>query len=58
MQHITRIEDVSTYQSTARAEDGDQQPNRWTSLCEGVLIPLGSLFAIFLAILAVMLITH
>jgi hypothetical protein len=48
--------DESNYQSTIRAEDGGQQRTRWNSLCEGVLIPLGSLFAVFLVIVGIMLI--
>jgi hypothetical protein len=42
--------------SNARAEDGLQEPSRWTALCEDVLIPLGSLFAVFMIMLGVMLI--
>jgi hypothetical protein len=48
--------DSSLYQSNVRAEHGQQQPTRWNSLCEGVLIPLGSIFAVFLVMLGVMLI--
>jgi hypothetical protein len=44
-------------QSNSRAEDGPLDHNRFSVLCEGVLIPLGSLFAIFLILLGVMLIT-
>jgi hypothetical protein len=43
--------------TTLRAEDGQVPRSRWTTLCEGVLIPLGSIFAIFLFMLGVMLIT-
>ncbi len=46
--------DNSIYQSNIRAEDG-QQPTRWNALREGVLFPLGSLFAAFLALLGIML---
>jgi hypothetical protein len=46
-----------TYQSNIRAEDGLSQRSQWSTLCEGVLIPLGSLFAVFLFMLGVMLIT-
>jgi hypothetical protein len=38
-----------------RAEDVSTR-TRWTALCEGVLLPLGSIFAIFLCMLGVMLI--
>jgi hypothetical protein len=48
--------DASVYESTARAEDGMPPRSRWNALCEGVLIPLGSLFAVFLAMLGLMLI--
>jgi hypothetical protein len=43
-------------QSNVRAEDGFLQTSRWERLCEGVLIPLGSLFAVFIMMLGVMLI--
>ena len=46
-----------TFQSNSRAEDGQLDCSRWSGLCEGVLIPLGSLFAVFLLMLGVMLIT-
>ena len=42
--------------SNIRAEDGLTQPSRWNTLCEGVLIPLGSLLAVFMVMLCVMLI--
>jgi hypothetical protein len=44
--------------SNVRAEDGSHDPSRWDSLCEGVLIPLGSLFAVFMVMLCIMLITN
>lgn len=47
---------VSIYQSNIRAEDGYQRRESWNSLCEGVLIPIGSLFAVFLVMLGLMLI--
>ena len=43
-------------QSNVRAEDGFLQTSRWERLCEGVLIPLGSLLAVFMMMLCVMLI--
>ncbi|WP_157466728.1 hypothetical protein [Edaphobacter aggregans] len=43
-------------QSNARAEDGFQQRSSWNSFCEGILIPLGSLFAVFLVMVGLMLI--
>jgi hypothetical protein len=50
--------DNSIYQSNVRAEDGLQQTSRWNALYEGVLIPVGSVFAVFLAVLGVMLISR
>jgi hypothetical protein len=48
----------SIYQSNARAEDGMQPRSRWNALCEGVIIPIGSLFTVFLAMLGIMLLTR
>jgi hypothetical protein len=42
-------------QRNARAEDGFQRRSSWDSLCEGILIPIGTLFAVFLAMIGVML---
>ena len=56
MEFTKLINDSSINQPNARAEDGMQQPGRWNSLCEGVIIPLGSLFAVFLVMMGVMLI--
>ena len=56
MKSTTIQYDSSLYQSNFRAEDGRQQPTRWNSFCEGVLFPLGSIFAVFLMMLGVMLI--
>jgi len=47
--------EVSIYQSNFRAEDGAPR-SRWNALCEGVVIPLASLFAVFLFMLGAMLI--
>jgi hypothetical protein len=57
MESIERKEITPAFQSNSRAEDGQTQGNQWSTLCEGVLIPLGSLFAVFLFMLGVMLIT-
>jgi hypothetical protein len=57
MEYIERKEIAPTYQSNSRAEDGQLQRGQWSTLCEGVLIPLGSLFVVFLFMLGVMLIT-
>jgi hypothetical protein len=43
--------------SNIRAEDGLQQPIRWNALYEGVILPLGSLFAVFLLVMGVMLLS-
>jgi hypothetical protein len=54
-----KLEDIaSTYQPNIRAEDGTQQRDRWSGLYEGVLVPFGFLFALFLAFLIVMLIRY
>ena len=54
-----KLEDIaSTYQPNIRAEDGMQQRDRWNGLYEGVLVPLGFLFALFLVLLIVMLIRY
>lgn len=56
---LSKLEyDNSIYQSNVRAEDGLQPTSRWNALYEGVLIPVGSVFAVFLAVLGVMLISH
>ena len=57
MEYSKSKNDASVYQSTARAEDGMQPQGRWNALCEGVLIPIGSLFAVFLTMLGLMLLT-
>ena len=54
-----KLEDItSTYQPNIRAEDGIQQRDRWSGLYEGVLVPFGFLFALFLVFLIVMLIRY
>jgi hypothetical protein len=55
MEYIESTNDVSIYQSNVRAEDGMQPRSHWNALCEGVLIPIGSLFTAFLAMLGMML---
>ena len=57
MKYMPFENDDSTYVSNIRAEDGFQKRGSWNSFSEGVLIPLASLFAVFLAILGLMLIT-
>ena len=54
-----RLEDnKAIYPSNIRAEDGYQRRGAWNSLREGVLIPLGSLFAVFVVMLGLMLISY
>ena len=54
-----KLEDIaSTYQPDIRAEDGIQQSDRWSGLYQGVLVPFGFLFALFLVFLIVMLIRY
>ena len=55
MQFIQQFD--KTHSSSIRAEDG-RQPSHWFSLYEGVLFPLGSLFAVFLCMLAIMLLAN
>jgi hypothetical protein len=57
MNYIDSQQIAPTFQSNCRAEDGQLDRSHWSGLCEGVLIPLGSLFAVFLLMLGVMLIT-
>jgi hypothetical protein len=58
MEYSQLENDASIYQSNVRAEDGMQPRGRWSALCEGVLIPLGSLFTVFLAMLGIMLLNR
>jgi hypothetical protein len=58
MEHIAQQNDqISTYQSNFRAEDGPAT-GRWSALYEGVVVPLASLFAVFLFVLGAMMITN
>jgi hypothetical protein len=52
---IQNLETILIDQPNARAEDGFQQRGSWNSFCEGILIPLGSLFAVFLVMVGLML---
>jgi hypothetical protein len=58
MEYTESNNNTSIYQSNVRAEDGMQPRSRWSALCEGVIIPLGSLFTVFLAMLGIMLLTR
>lgn len=48
---------LERFETNARAEDG-LNSNPWNALCEGILIPLGTLFAVFLGIASVMIVSH
>ena len=48
---------IDRFETNARAEDGVNR-NPWNALCEGILIPLGTLFAVFLGIAGVMIVSH
>jgi hypothetical protein len=50
---IDQIDATPTSRNSIRAEDG-RQLSHWSVLCEGVLIPLGFLFATLLCMVAVM----
>lgn len=57
MQHIQHNDDVSIYQSNFRAEDGlENGPTK--ALYEGVVVPLVSLFAVFLLMVGIALFSH
>ena len=45
--------DGHAYSSSVRAEDG-RQPSHWYNLYEGVVLPLGSLVAVFFCMIAIM----
>jgi hypothetical protein len=49
---------TSINQTNARAEDGFQGSASRNAFCEGIVIPLASLGAVFLIMLGVMLISH
>jgi hypothetical protein len=51
-------DNVSTYQSHFRAEDGIQQNSRWRALYEGILVPFGFILALVLVVFVVMLIRY
>jgi hypothetical protein len=57
MEYTQQNDEVSIYQSNFRAEDGLPE-GRWSALYEGVVVPLGSLFAVFLFMVAAMVLTH
>ena len=57
MEYTQQNDQASMYQSNFRAEDG-APTGRSNALYEGVVIPLASLFAVFLFMLGAMVITH
>ena len=57
MEYTQHNDEVSIYQSNFRAEDGLPE-GRWSALYEGVVVPLGSLFAVFLIMLGAMILTN
>jgi hypothetical protein len=57
MEYTQQNDQVSIYQSNFRAEDGPTS-GRWSGLYEGVVVPLASLFAVFLVMLGAMIITN
>ena len=57
MEYIQPNDQASIYQSNVRAEDG-LPCGRWSAFCEGVVVPLVSLFAVFLFMLGAMLVTN
>jgi hypothetical protein len=57
MEYTEQNNQASIYESNFRAEDG-LPTGRSNALYEGVVIPLASLFAVFLFMLGVMVITH
>jgi hypothetical protein len=57
MEHTQQNDQASMYQSNFRAEDG-LPTSRWNAFYEGVVIPLASLFAVFLFMVGAMVITH
>jgi hypothetical protein len=57
-QMTTQENTIPINQTNARAEDGFQRSPSWNAFCEGILIPLASLGAVFLIMLGVMLISN
>jgi hypothetical protein len=57
MEYTQQTDQVSIYQSNFRAEDG-LPTDRSNALYEGVVVPLASLFAVFLFMLGAMMITN
>jgi hypothetical protein len=47
---------IATYQSNIRAEDGIRQNSRWSALYDGIVVPFGFILALFFVVFIVMLI--
>jgi hypothetical protein len=56
MEHSEQNDSSAMYQSNFRAEDGI--PGRLNALYENVVIPLASLFAVFLFMVGAMILSH
>jgi hypothetical protein len=57
MEYTQHNDQESIYESTFRAEDG-LPTSRSNALYEGVVVPLASLFAVFLFMVGAMMLTH
>jgi hypothetical protein len=57
MEYTQQNDQATMYESNFRAEDG-APTGRSSALYEGVVVPLASLFAVFLFMLGAMVITH
>jgi len=58
MEYNELVNEVPTYQSNIRAEDGMQPRSHRNALYEGVLIPLGAIFALVLTMIGMMRISN
>ncbi|HSY66996.1 MAG TPA: hypothetical protein VK813_00005 [Edaphobacter sp.] len=57
MEYTQHNDQASIYESNFRAEDG-LPTGRSNALYEGVVVPLASLFAVFLFMVGAMMLTH
>jgi hypothetical protein len=57
MEYTQHNDQASVYESNFRAEDG-LPTGRSNALYEGVVVPLASLFAVFLFMVGAMMLTH
>ena len=58
MKYSQFMNNASICQPNARAEDGMEQRSPWNVLCEYVLIPIGTVFAVFMTMLGMMLLNN